>query len=507
VSSASIAVEPEQSVVSPHWHERVFSFRYVIAALFVVLAVMTVRGRFNDPDLWWHLKTGQVIAQTHRIPEADTFSYTTGHHHTVPHEWLAQLIIYSAYAAHGYTGLMLWECLMAAAILLAGFYLCTLYSGDLRIAFLGTLSIWAFGTVGYAPRPQLVGYLLLTCELILLHLGRRRNPRWLLGLPPVFAMWVNCHGSFWLGLGVLAVASLVDVVNIRVPGFAASSSQPSSRRWLPWIFAASAAALFLNPNGLEQILYPFTIMWHSPVNLGNVQEWRPLALHNGRTWVYIFEIACFAALVFFRRARLTLDEFLILGYAAFEALRHERLLFPFGILAAPVLCRLLAASSGSSQQDQQRPALNAALIGGCLVTVLVAFPSANNLTQQVAKSSPVQAVEFIRSHHLPGPILNGYDFGGYLIWAAPEYPVFVDGRADIFEWTGVLTAYGSWVTRHTPTKQLLDQYGINLCLLDADAAVVPEIERLPGWKKVYADATSVVLERERSENSQSLSSK
>jgi hypothetical protein len=29
--------------------------------------------------------------------------------------------------------------------------------------------------------------------------------------------------------------------------------------------------------------------------------------------------------------------------------------------------------------------------------------------------------------------LNGYIFGGYLIWAAAEDPVFVDGRADVFE--------------------------------------------------------------------------
>ena len=495
MSSASLAVESEQSVIPPRWYHRVFSFRSVIAALFVVLAVMTVRGRFNDPDLWWHLKTGQVIAQTHRIPEVDTFSYTTGHHHTVPHEWLAQLMIYVAYAVHGYSGLMFWECFMTSAILLAGFYVCTLYSSDSRVAFLGTLSIWAFGTVGYAPRPQLVGYLLLVCELILLHLGRKRNPRWFLGLPPLFAIWVNCHGSFWLGLGVLAVTCFVDVINIRIPGFAANSSQPWSRRWLPWIFAASAAVLFLNPDGLEQILYPFTIMWHSPVNLGNVQEWRPLRLHNGRTWVYIFEIACFAWLIFRRRTRLTLDEFLILSYAAFEGLRHERLLFPFGILAAPVLCRLIATSSPSRKDDQQRPALNAALIAIALVTVCIYFPRTSNLTEQVETSSPVHALEFIQGHHLPGPILNGYDFGGYLIWAAPEYPVFVDGRADIFEWTGVLTAYGDWVTRRTPTKQLLDAYGIKLCLLDPNAAVVPEIRRLPDWKQVYADSNSVVFER------------
>jgi hypothetical protein len=495
VSSASIEVESEQSVVSQAWYYSVFSFRAVIAALFIVLAVMTVRGRFNDPDLWWHLKTGQIIAQTHQIPHVDTFSYTTGHHHTVPHEWLSQLLIYAAYAAHGYTGLMLWECLMATAILLAGLYLCTIYSGEVKIAFLGTLTIWAFGSVGYAIRPQLVGYLLLAFELILLHLGRTCNPRWLLAIPPLFAIWVNCHGSFCLGLAVLGVAAFVELTGLRVPGFAPTTSQTWSRRWLPWVFAAAVAALFLNPDGLEQILYPLTIMWHSPVNLGNVQEWRRLTLNNGRTWVYIAEIVCMMALIFLRRARLTLDEFIILGYVAFEGFRHERLLFPFGILAAPIFCRLVATVAPSRQQDQQRLGLNAALIATALVTIWIAFPGERNLTQQVESTSPVQATQFIQQHHLPGPLLNSYDVGGYLIWAAPEYPVFLDGRADIFEMTGVLSAYGDWARALSPSKQLLDAYRVNLCLLDPSAAVVPQMRRLPDWKQIYADPHAIVFQR------------
>ena len=40
---------------------RVFSFPTFLALALIVLAVLTVRSRFNDPDLWWHLKNGQTI--------------------------------------------------------------------------------------------------------------------------------------------------------------------------------------------------------------------------------------------------------------------------------------------------------------------------------------------------------------------------------------------------------------------------------------------------------------
>jgi hypothetical protein len=72
---------------------KVFSFPAMLTSILLVLAVFTVRSRFDDPDLWWNLKTGEVIWTTHTIPVTDLFSYTTHHHAWIPHEWLAQLVI------------------------------------------------------------------------------------------------------------------------------------------------------------------------------------------------------------------------------------------------------------------------------------------------------------------------------------------------------------------------------------------------------------------------------
>src|ERR1039458_1987354 len=48
--------------------QRLLSFPTMLASLLVLLVVLTVRGRFDDSDLWWHLKMGQVIWTTHSIP-------------------------------------------------------------------------------------------------------------------------------------------------------------------------------------------------------------------------------------------------------------------------------------------------------------------------------------------------------------------------------------------------------------------------------------------------------
>ena len=140
---------------------RIFSFRVMLGSLLVVLAVLTARARFNDPDMWWHLKTGQIIWTTHTIPTTDLFSFTTNRHAWVPHEWLSQVLIYGAYRLGGYPGLMLWLCFFTAAIFIAGCALCSLYSGSAKVGWLGALIIWFCSTGGLAIRPQMIGYLLL----------------------------------------------------------------------------------------------------------------------------------------------------------------------------------------------------------------------------------------------------------------------------------------------------------------------------------------------------------
>ena len=104
MSASATVVEPKSSQSRPALWLYVFSFPTAVAGLLLVLAVLTVRSRFNDPDMWWHLRTGQIIWTTHTIPLVDVFSYTTHHQSSIPHEWLSQMLIYMAYRFGGYTG-------------------------------------------------------------------------------------------------------------------------------------------------------------------------------------------------------------------------------------------------------------------------------------------------------------------------------------------------------------------------------------------------------------------
>lgn len=474
---------------------RTLSFPVATSGLLSVLAVLTVRSRFDDPDMWWHLKTGQIIWTTHTIPTTDIFSYTTNHHAWVPHEWLSQTLIYGAYRFGAYSGMMLWLCCLSAAILIAGYVLCTLYSGNAKVAFIGAMAIWFFATAGLAIRPQMIGYLLLVIELLLMQLGRTGNPRWFFLLPPLFAVWVNCHGSFFFGFLLAALFLLCSFFDFRMGSLVSSRWPPHRRRLLMIALVLSAIALFLNPVGVKQILYPLNTLLHQSIQMSSVQEWMPLAMNGGRGLGLLVVLGCIFLLVIAHRSELFLDELAVLAVGTWLAVSHQRMIFVFGILAAPVLSRLLANSWDGYDAARDRPLPNAILIAVSLLAIIWGFPNRQNLAKQVTARSPVKAVEFIQTHHLSGRMLNDYGYGGYLIWAAPEYPVFVDGRGDVFEWTGVLAQFGKWALLQSNPNTLLDKYAINFCLLTRTSPMAHVLPLLPNWRTVYSSNKSMIFVR------------
>jgi hypothetical protein len=125
----------------------------------------------------------------------------------------------------------------------------------------------------------------------------------------------------------------------------------------------------------------------------------------------------------------------------------------------------------------------------------MAFPNRQNLARQVEERSPVRAVEFIKTHHLSGPMLNEWDDGGYLIWAVPEHPVFIDGRGDPFGDTGVVGEFGKWTQLQSSPYTLLTKYGISFCVLSRESPMIVVLRLLPGWKEVYSDHVSVIFMR------------
>ncbi len=467
----------------------------MLAFALAVLIFFSARNRFSDPDTWWHLKVGESIWNTRSIPHQDQYSYTTNHHSWIAHEWLAEVSLYGAYKLGGYRGLWLWLAGFGSLLCILVYALCSLYSGNAKVSLLGGLVGWFFATVSLALRPLLLGHIFLIVELLLLHLGRSRDRRWFWGLPPLFAVWVNCHGSHIFGLGVAALFLFCSFFDFRAGQLFSERWDRRTRLLLGAILPLCAAALMINPIGWRLPAYPLDLLFKQSNNLAYISEWRPLSFKE--PWgLGLFAVAALGGVVvLLRRASLRLEEVLLILLGLWMGMRHTRMVFVFGILAAPILCRLLADLWERWDPWRDNRVANTVMILASTALLIAATPTVPELERQVEKSNPVKAVQFIRQAGLAGPMLNEYVWGGYLIWALPEHPTYVDGRTDIFDWTGVFMEYGRWSNLQEDPRLVLEKRKINFCLVSKDATIVEVFPFLPGWKKVYSDEVAAVFAR------------
>jgi hypothetical protein len=79
-------------------------------------------------------------------------------------------------------------------------------------------------------------------------------------------------------------------------------------------------------------------------------------------------------------------------------------------------------------------------------------------------------------------------------WYAPGLKTFIDGRADIFTYNGVLDDHRKAVFIEKPFE-VLDKYRINYALLEPNQALGYLLEHSPNWRLIYSDKVAVLFER------------
>src|SRR5207248_467711 len=129
-------------------------------------------------------------------------------------------------------------------------------------------------------------------------------------------------------------------------------------------------------------------------------------------------------------------------FAIYATCVHRRFFLLLALLFAPAFATILARWVPAYNPSKDRITLNAALIGIVALGLVRTFPASAGLQAIVDRVYPRQAIVYLRQHPDFGPMYNDYGLGGYLIWSlGKEHPVFIDGRADVYEDAGVYSDY------------------------------------------------------------------
>jgi hypothetical protein len=107
---------------------------------------------------------------------------------------------------------------------------------------------------------------------------------------------------------------------------------------------------------------------------------------------------------------------------------------------------------------------------------------------------PDGAVAYMRAHQIHGRLFHEWVWGGYLIWRAPEFKVFIDGRGDPYGANGVFKDYLAATAGDNP-EAVLDKYRVEYVLISPDSPLAKILKNDPAWAVRYSDQTSVLLQR------------
>ncbi|HUK42495.1 MAG TPA: hypothetical protein VLX11_15685 [Candidatus Acidoferrales bacterium] len=473
--------------------------RAVILVLLYLIPSFQAMQPIGDPDIWWRLRTGEWIVENHAVPTTDFLSTKAMDKPWIEYSWPFSVLVYVVYAGFGLAGLVYFVVAMALLISLTIHRLVR----KARLPFYAEIGLVALVLVSLrplmTPRPWLFTILFFSIELMII--ARVRNSQdsrrlWL--LPFLFFLWANIHIQFLYGLAALFLylAELILLNYGHLIGY--KKPAPNVRiKEVIFVILCCIGATFATPY--HTVLYQ-QIFEYIGLNQAfqSITELLPMFFRSPDNWIVLFLTLAAVYILGWQRTWLPYPTSLIL-IAIFVAFRARRDVWFLSIISAWVISECLHSSWKASDA---RLSVKPILLSAAGIVLALYFMSIHyqlnekHLRSEVAAKYPVDAVNYVKSRRLSGPLFNDYDWGGFLIWSLPELPVSIDGRLNLFGDEGLTRSIQTWEGRPGWSSDP-DLLKANLIIAQKNSALASLLRLHPDYKVVYEDNVAVVIVRIR----------
>jgi hypothetical protein len=475
------------------------SFAAVLGLAQVAMIFFQAPAFLSDPGTGWQLKAGALLVEGGALLRNDPFLETPPERPWIMYQWLWQAAFGKLEGWGGlplvcWTGFLVYACVPMILLRM-------LYEAEVALwpALLYTGMTLAAYQAHVLARPHMMTYVFFAA-LVAFWARRQAQPRWwewVVG-PAVFAVWANSHGAFVAGLLFLAVALAGETLDRRAVNF----------RWWAWA-AVCAAATLANPYGwalhekiVETLFGLQSVRWlgeHQSLRFGDG------SFHS--FWMLILVLGL-VVLVGRRERRWTWAEALPLAVFLLFALRSQRNVFLFFLVAAVPFCRgwqeLLSAhwarewwDRGRRLAAEQRKLCSAPiwLLGGAAMFWAAWAGSSDARALRVGKTNlSAEGVAYLQAK--PGGLgrvfSNSQNGGTLVYYLFPGVRVSLDDRIDV---------YGDqWAARNLRALDLRPGWketlaGYDTAVLNPGDRLAQGLLREARWRRGFADATAVIFER------------
>jgi hypothetical protein len=477
-------------------------FLFILTVLLVFLIMLRTP---TDADMWWHLSAGRAMWERGEILRQDIFSYTRGGEPWTNAFWISDLMMYGLHAWGEFLAITVWVSLMAT-LTMAVVYKHAKSPKPIRVGVVILATLVAAPL--WTPRPQLISFFLVAVlDYFLARKDESLNkPFWV--LLPLFALWSNFHGGFIFGYLLLAAFIGGKLLEPMIQHLDDWRAHLKTQTKVIGFAILGVFAVGLNPNGLAIWKLPFYTV---DVSMA-IQEWHSPDFHRFDLHPILWLLFLVIIALGFSSKKISLfDLFKTIGFA-YMTFYSQRSMPLFAIVAAPVATRYLAvvwedwksAPIGLWLTRLQRNSASKSLPGGLtkiinLTIVALIFTAALiwtfsvSLPVMVYQTYPKAAVSWIEENQLQGQMFNSYNWGGYLTWDLQAWPVFIDGRADLYG-DEIIGQWWQIVNATDEGFALLDQWDVNFVLLEPHWAIISALQA-QDWSVLYQDDLSILLAR------------
>jgi len=507
----------------PEWFQLRASttgFVFVLSLTFVFFNLLPL----SHTDLWGHLSYGRQIVSERAIPQTVPLMPLSEGVPFIDGAWLTQVLGYGAWTVGGRAAMAF---LFALSVTLSsGFIMMRVRqktgSGLFALLAFGLL-LWVDWKQLMIVRPQVAG-LVMFCGLFSFLTSKKWHGSLWVGVPVLFALWANMHGSFMVGLGLLGAFTIGRAVDLlRRTGKVKMLLRDR------WVFRylllteLAAVATLVNPYGLA--LHAEVLSFGQNANLADIIEWKPLSIR-----MFQGQAAAAVALmliVFYRFSprRVSTTELILLAGLGVGALWTSRMILWW----APVAAYFVALHGHSIYRRwrQAEPATEPPRTASLwtVVSLGIAFlafeishmgnvtvdlatgktEKARDRMNKVAVSdmTPVLVVDkylnkvYGGKNPPTGLVFNTYEMGDYLTFAGPRnMKLFLNSHAHLVP-TDVWKAYMGISEFGRDWESELARYGVNMVIMDNITRKSSQtfFYESGKWNLDYQDATVTVYVR------------
>jgi len=437
---------------------------------------------FVDIDIWHQMALIRESLRAGQLLRADPFAYTPTIKPWIDHEWGAGAVAYFSTLWLGGRALLILKFLLAAGTLAVCWRCATEVGSDFRItSFCAPLAIFLAYLGFFATIRAQVYSFFFTVVMVLFWQQDRRSRAWLIAWLVIFALWVNLHGGFVVGIGLTALYCVEQAM------------RGEEYKHLLLVSVAMMLEIFLTPYGSAYLRYLERALWMARPY---APEWRT-AWDLGPAWVICFLLA--VGIVIYALVSVGVRKMpgvLPLAAAAVEGALHRKLLPIFAVIwlcYAPFYLQRTSAGRWLLHFTERRRRFLitawSTLAAVCVVSSVRQKPWELSVPQPIY---PVGAVEYLSRQGFHGNVMVPFRVGAYVSWRLyPTVKVSLDGRYEEVFPDDVMRRVFDFYEARPDWRNTLEAYPTDVVLAPRASPVCDRM-RESAWTAAYQDQDFVL---------------